>query len=243
MLITLFSPSESKCGGGIPHTASISEPLFGLDTRSVILHQYRSIMHSGNDAQRHELTGIKDPHELVRYNRTENQELMKAIERYDGVAYKHLDIGSLDQDARTYIDEHVIIFSNLYGPIRASDYIMEYKVKQGASIGSIAPEHYYKERLSTPLDAMLQAHELLDLRANYYDRFYLPRQPYTTLKFLKDGKIVSHWAKAYRGLVLRAVAKAKTESLEAFSCLEIEGLHVNEIRTKALKTEIVYTIV
>lgn len=119
---------------------------------------------------------------------------------------------------------------------------MEYKVKQGAPIGSIAPEHYYKKHFSLQLDEMLQMHELLDLRAAYYDRFYLPKQPYTTLKFLKDGKTVSHWAKAYRGLVLRAIAKAKIDSLESFLSLEIEGLHVSEIRTKALKTEIIYRI-
>lgn len=39
------------------------------------------------------------------------------------------------------------------------------------------------------------------------DKFYKITRPYTTLKFLKNRKTVSHWAKVYRGIVLRNVSK------------------------------------
>ena len=59
---------------------------------------------------------------------------------------------------------------------------------------------------------------------------------------MKDGKVVSHWAKAYRGIVLREIAKAGVESIEEFMKLPIEGLSIEEIQTKKNKTEIIYSI-
>jgi cytoplasmic iron level regulating protein YaaA (DUF328/UPF0246 family) len=84
--------------------------------------------------------------------------------------------------------------------------------------------------------------DILDLRAGYYDKFYKLTKPYTTLKFLKGGKTVSHWAKAYRGLVLRELAKNNISSMEEFMSLEIEGLSIKEIKVIKNKTEIVYNI-
>ncbi|MDX1294644.1 MAG: peroxide stress protein YaaA, partial [Sulfurimonadaceae bacterium] len=84
---------------------------------------------------------------------------------------------------------------------------------------------------------------VLDLRAGYYDKFYKPSQPFTTLKFIKGGKVVSHWAKAYRGTVLRQLALNSVDSLDDFMKLEIEGLMVKEIKKVKNKTEIVFDIV
>ena len=84
--------------------------------------------------------------------------------------------------------------------------------------------------------------DVLDLRAGFYDKFYKPTKSYTTLKFIKEGKVVSHWAKAYRGIVLREVAIAKIDNLEDFMKLSIENLSIEEIQTKKNKTEIIYNI-
>jgi cytoplasmic iron level regulating protein YaaA (DUF328/UPF0246 family) len=92
------------------------------------------------------------------------------------------------------------------------------------------------------MEAYLAEEEILDLRAGFYDKFYKPARPYTTLKFIKDGKVVSHWAKAYRGIVLREIAKAGVESIDDFMKLPIKGLSVQEIQTRKNKTEIIYDI-
>ena len=84
--------------------------------------------------------------------------------------------------------------------------------------------------------------EILDLRAGYYDKFYKVTKPYTTLKFLKNGKTISHWAKAYRGLVLRELAKNNITTIQEFLNLEIDTLQVKEIKIIKNKTEIVYNI-
>ncbi len=141
-----------------------------------------------------------------------------------------------------YIDTHVILFSNLFGPLRASDLIPEYRLKQGEAVADIKTEKFYHEHSAQLMESYLAEDEILDLRAGFYDKFYKPTKPYTTLKFIKEGKVVSHWAKAYRGIVLREIAKAGIETLEDFMKLPIEGLNIKEIQTKKNKTEIIYEI-
>ena len=120
--------------------------------------------------------------------------------------------------------------------------IPEYKLKQGEAVGEIKTEKFYHEHSAALMEVYLAKEEILDLRAGFYDKFYKPAKPYTTLKFIKDGRVVSHWAKAYRGIVLREIAKARIDSIEDFMKLPIEGLSIHEIQTKKNKTEMIYNI-
>lgn len=241
MLYTLFSPSEGKLAGGAKENNQ--DILFGYAPRTDILNTYNTLVNSGDMEMLRDLFGIKKESEILPYiEELFNAPQMPAIERYSGVAFGYLEYSSLDAAAQAYLKEQVIIFSNLYGPILGGDMIANYKVKQGNDIGTIAPDKFYNERFSYQLDLQLMGHEILDLRAGYYDKFYKPSQKFTTLKFLKEGKTVSHWAKAYRGLVLRELAKKRINTLEDFMAMEIETLKVEEIKQAKNKTEIVYSI-
>lgn len=241
MLKILFSPSEGKNSGGDEE----KKELLGSDkARQEILDEYNKIVLSSDEESIKKLFGFKKFSECEPYiNDIHNSPVMSAIERYKGVAYDYLDFNSLDENAQKYLKSNTIIFSNLYGPIYGGDTISNYKVKQGNDIGSIVPDKFYKERFTYQLDLLLAKDEILDLRAGYYDKFYKVTKPYTTLKFLKNGKTVSHWAKAYRGTVLRELAKNNINSIEEFMGLEIQGLSVAEIKVMKNKTEIVYNIV
>lgn len=242
MLYTLFSPSEGKHhGGSTDQTPSL---LFGTEARMEILRAYDALVTSGDMETIKALFGYKKEQDCLPYiGPLFDAPTLPAIERYDGVAYDYLDIASLAPDAREYLYDHAIIFSNLYGPLLGGDHIADYKVKQGNAIHGIAPDVYYKKAFSEALDTLLEAHDILDLRAGYYDKFYKPSKPFTTLKFMKEGKVVSHWAKAYRGTVLRQLALQHIDSLDDFMKLEIEGLMVNDIKQMKQKTEIVFNIV
>ena len=240
MLKILFSPSEGKNIGGDEK----KRELFGaIEARDKILKAYNQIVLSKDEELIKKLFGMKKFTDCEPYiNDIFNSPLMSAIERYQGVAYDYLRYRELDSNAQEYLKENSVIFSNLYGPLLGGDPIANYKVKQGNSIGEIAPDKFYKERFGYQLDLYLTTHEILDLRAGYYDKFYRVTKPYTTLKFLKNGKTVSHWAKAYRGIVLRECAKYNVTSIEKFMALEIEGLTVHEIKVTKNRTEIVYNI-
>ncbi len=240
MLTILFSPSEGKNKGG----NETKKELFGSDkARDEILNAYNQLIAKKDINELEKLFGIKNKNEYEPYlSGLDNSQLMCAIERYSGVAYEYLAFETLDKDAQTYLRKNVLIFSNLYGPLLGGDTIANYKVHQGVAIADITPEKYYKDRFSYQLDLYLSDKEILDLRAGYYEKFYKTDKPFTTLKFLKDGKTVSHWAKAYRGIVLREIAKHNICSLEEFHKLDIQGLHVKEILSIKNKTEIVFDI-
>lgn len=240
MLRILFSPSEGKNSGG---NETKKDLLGAVDARDEILNTYNEIVLSKDEEQIKNLFGIKKFSDCEPYiNDIHNAELMSAIQRYQGVAYDYLKYDSLDSKAQEYLKENTIIFSNLYGPLLGGDTIANYKVKQGNNIGKISPDKFYKDRFTYQLDLYLAQDEILDLRAGYYDKFYKVTKPYTTLKFLKNGKSVSHWAKAYRGTVLRELAKHTINSMEEFMSLEIKGLNVQEIKVTKNKTEIIYNI-
>ena len=241
MLKTLFSPSEGKNSGG---SETKKDLLGATNARDEILSAYNKIVLSKNEEKIKNLFGFKKFSDCEPYvNDINNSALMSAIERYQGVAYDYLEYSSLDEKAQAYLKSNTIIFSNLYGAILGGDTISNYKVKQGNSVGEIIPDKFYKDRFTYQLDLYFTNDEILDLRAGYYDKFYKVTKPYTTLKFLKGGKTVSHWAKAYRGLVLREIAKHNIQSIEEFMALEIDTLQVKEIKVTKNKTEIIYNIV
>lgn len=244
-MIILFAPSEGKRYGGNALPLSSSSFIFPAlyEKRLEVVSRYETVVQRGDYASLKELFGIKDEKEFDRYKtRLEHAPTMKAIERYDGVAYDYLAYSNLDASQQAYIDRNVILFSNLFGPIGAGDFIPDYKLKQGSMIDSMAPEKFYKKHFTDCLDELIADQEVLDLRAGFYDKFYTSRNVPMTLKFLKNGKVVSHWAKAYRGLVLRAIAHNKIESLEDFLGLEIDGLAFLESIKSDKKNEIIYTI-
>jgi len=76
------------------------------------------------------------------------------------------------------------IFSNLFAPILAGDFgVPEYKLKQSEKIGGFAPEIFYKKYFSKSMDKILNVKVYLDLRAEFYTKFYKPSSEYVTLKF------------------------------------------------------------
>jgi len=242
----LFSPAETKKSGGLDEKIREESFLFPklFEYRKDVLDRYQQYIASASDEQLSRFFGIKDYLKFKKYKANiYSQPLMKVIDRYDGVAFDYLDYSALDNDAKSYIDQNTIIFSNLFGPVLAGDIgIPEYKLKQGEKIDGFAPEVFYKKYFSKSLDEALNNEPYLDLRADFYSKFYKPSSEYVTLKFLKNDKVVSHWAKAYRGLVLKVMAENNIKSIDEFMKMEIENLSLKEIIKKGIRTEIIFDI-
>ena len=168
---------------------------------------------------------------------------VKAILRYDGVAYKHLDYRSLDSAAQEFIDKNTLIFSNLFGPVTAADMLPEYKLKQGERINGLNLEEFYRQNFSGEIDEWLGDDDILDLRAEFYEKFYRIQKPFATFKFLKNGKVVSHYAKAYRGIVLKQVAQNQVKNFGDLCKMDIENLHFIDVKKTGLKSEFLVQIV
>jgi cytoplasmic iron level regulating protein YaaA (DUF328/UPF0246 family) len=240
----LLAPSETKRPGG-EGVLQVDTLLFNELTpvRTSLLERYSEIIQKGDIALLSKMFGLKKEADILAHRiDILRAPVMKAIRRYTGVAFDHLAYDELDEKAQAYIDTHVILNSNLFGFLRADDHIPPYRLKQGEPVGDMKVDTIFRQYGAPLMEAYLADEEILDLRAGYYDKFYKPAKAYTTLKFVKNGKVVSHWAKAYRGIVLREIAKAGVKTLRDALALPIEGLKLLEIQTKGNRQEVIYAI-
>jgi len=133
----LLAPSETKREGGDKkfdlNSLSLSSKL--KESRNKLLQEYIHIVTSNKIEKIKNLTGIKKEKELEKYKKDISKEsAIKAIKRYTGVAFDYIDYPSLNSDAQNFIDNNVYIFSNLFGVLKANDYIPLYKIKQGETL-------------------------------------------------------------------------------------------------------------
>ena len=198
----LFSPSEAKTAVSSNKFIDRSDFIFPnlYEKRCEILKIYDDFLQTATVEKILKLFGVKKlTDEPSLRESLFKKGAIKAVLRYDGVAYKHLDYRSLDSAAQDFIDKNTLIFSNLFGPVLAADALPEYKLKQGERIDGLNLEEFYRQNFSGEIDGWLEDDDILDLRAEFYEKFYRIRKPFATFKFLKNGKVVSHYAKLTAG--------------------------------------------
>ena len=242
----LFSPSETKIAGGEETSFDKNSFIFPelFEKRMEIVKQYNDFITSASKEELIKLFGTKKEDIIKQYSKDLfKTPTMKVIQRYDGVAFDYLEYSKLKSNEKTYIDENVLIFSNLFGVLKAGDLgLPDYKLKQGETFSNLKIEKFYMDNFSKVLDEYLENEDIIDLRAGFYEKFYKIEKSYTTMKFIKDGKVVSHWAKAYRGIILKLLAQNDIKTIDELMNMQIENLQIEEIKKQKLKTEIVYSI-
>ncbi|WP_333803230.1 YaaA family protein [Sulfurospirillum sp.] len=243
----LFSPSETKRAlntDQVIHENSFVFPYL-YEKRISVLNQYQTLLDKGDLSQLQQLFGLKDEQKVTLQAEKNifSSLTCKSIQRYSGIAYDHLSFETLDESARIYIENNVMIFSNLFGPLLARDFIPDYKLQQGESLSGFKTELFYKEHFSDAITSFLENETILDLRAGFYEKFYTLKRPYLTMKFLKKGKVVSHFAKAYRGEVLREIAIQQPSNENDLGKICFKGLRISEILEQKLKREYVFDII
>lgn len=242
----LFSPSEAK--SDLKVNKSISEESFIFpqlfEKRVYIVKKLIAFLKNSTSNNIEKFFGIKNSVESEKLSKLDilSSSTCKAIQRYNGVAYQYLDFDTLDKSQQDWICENTIIFSNLFGPIKAGDNLPYYRFKQGATLDSFKPELFYKENFSEAINSYIGSNLVIDLRAGFYEKFYTLTCKHITMKFTKNGKVVSHWAKAYRGKVLKALAKYQPQTIEEFENINFDGLSIEEIIEKKLKREYTFKI-
>jgi cytoplasmic iron level regulating protein YaaA (DUF328/UPF0246 family) len=246
MLKVLFSPSEDKSITS-PYKDTLENSLWiceKFQNRKECINIYNKILFDRDEKELQKLFGLKNKKEINEFLPIDfiTCKTQKAVLRYTGVAYDNLKYTSLDVSAQEFIDKNVMIFSNLFGPILAGDKVPYYKLKQGESLRGFDTASHYKKTFSDKIDEWLGNNFVVDLRAVFYEKFYSLKKPHVAIKFYKNGKILSHFAKAYRGAVLRSLATYRPQNIFDFEQINFENLHVKEIKKIALKTEYSFEI-
>jgi hypothetical protein len=241
----LFSPSEAK--SEISNLDSIDNNSFFLpeiyEKRLKVIKIYQEYINTAEDKNLEKLFGLKSE-EIQKYKiDLTNSKTTKAVKRYTGVAYKHLNYDSLDETSQKFIDENVIIFSNIFGAILAKDRVPFYKLKQGEKIDKFDIAKFYKKEMTKVLDKFLEDEFIIDLRAGFYEKFYTIKSDYITMKFIKNNKVLSHFAKAYRGEVLRTIAIHQIKNKNELLDINFDGVSFKEIKEIKNKKELVFEII
>ena len=145
-----------------------------------------------------------------------------AAEIYRGVLYEALDAGGLPAPARAWLGRSAVVFSGLWGVVRLDDRIPAYRCSVGVTlpppVGGLAA--YWKKLLPAALTPAAAAGPVLDLRSGAYAAMGTPPgADVATVRVLHERtvggvprrSVVSHFNKATKGRLVRALAEAGVE--------------------------------
>jgi cytoplasmic iron level regulating protein YaaA (DUF328/UPF0246 family) len=144
-----------------------------------------------------------------------------AIDVYSGVLYQALDWGSLSPTAKARGDKSILIVSAIFGVLRPSDVIPNYKAKIKNSD--------WKALLKPVLDG-LKTDLIIDCRSSTYAGVWQspPDRTVAVRVFKKDkGKIsvITHLSKKYRGELTRELLKSGKSPKTPAELLKIAEKH------------------
>ena len=221
----LLPPSEGKATGGKgPPWESVDQSFPTLaDPRREVVNALVEAM-GGSPEARFKLLGVKaaKAEEATAANLVvATAPTMPAIDRYTGVLYDALDYLSLTAKVRRGVDRQVVVFSGLWGVVRPTDPIPDYKLKMGASLPGLGkPARFWKPLIS---DAMADAvaasgtNTVWDLLPNEHTAAWDPSVAGRRIRVrflddvVKNGErtlvTVSHWNKLLKGALVRHVVE------------------------------------
>lgn len=234
----LFSPSESKIilkESSQVHQGDLSQEITDLHQK------YLNFVRNADLIELQKMWGYKKLEDVFQTKALSLESYtFPAIRFYRGVAYEALDFDTLQEDEQNFLFDSVMIFSNLFGAVSAKEELPFYKLKQGEGFGDFKSKDLYQLKEES-LDRLLDQECVVDLRAEFYQKLYKIKTHHFTFDFLKNNKRVSHYAKHYRGMILREIAKEKgikniTQRLEAV------GLKYLQTKEERNQTKLIFAV-
>lgn len=135
---------------------------------------------------------------------------LTAAALYTGVLYENLDLGSLIGVARERAEESVFIFSGLWGVLRITDRVPPYRLSMGVNLpplGGLAA--FWRPFVSDELDRLPGL--VVDLRSAAFAGAWRPGERSVAVRVFRDGRVVSHMAKATRGKIARSLLRTNAD--------------------------------
>jgi len=164
------------------------------------------------------------PEKALTFHR-QNQDIFKsrcavAIERYTGVVYEHIDWMTLNDKDQKFMDNHIYIFSGLFGLLTPKTLIPDYKLKMNV----LSLQHHWNPVLT---EALKDEDQIIDLLPQVHRKAYNANDNVTTVDFMVVNKgkktAAGHFGKAVKGKFIRYIAQNKITSTDDFSDFEYEG--------------------
>jgi cytoplasmic iron level regulating protein YaaA (DUF328/UPF0246 family) len=220
--MVLLPPSETKRGGGDGPPLALQALGFPdlNPLRSALVAELVEL--AGDRQACRSALGIsaRQDGEIERNAALRTSPTMPAIDRYTGVLYDALDIGSLKGAAAQRARARLAVGSALFGLLRADDPIPAYRLSAASKLPDGQTLAARWRPLLEPVLARVAAGELVvDLRSGSYAA--LGRVPgavdVDVLAEHPDGRrtVVSHFNKAHKGRLARVLAAGRSEPGDA----------------------------
>lgn len=166
----------------------------------------------------------------------DNKVSYKAYEMYNGLSFRYLDVYSLDNIAKKYLDQNLLICSALYGPINADKLVKPYRLdfhsrlKVDDSTLKTFWKDKYDEHLS-PKDLVLNL-----ASKEFAEIFNQSKYHWINFEFYEEnnGNLKSHStiSKKGRGYILRQFAIKNIQSVEDIFNTKFENYDISKDSTK-----------
>lgn len=231
-LLVLLPPSETKTDGGNSRISStLSWPELEPVRHGVVTDLIHQATNSDPEAAAKALkiSAKQAATELARNRNLANAPLKPAIERYTGVLFDAIDVQSLSDDQRWWMETHVAIHSAAYGLVYAGDCIPAYRCSYNSNVGGTA----LKRRWQSPISEALASHDgpIIDLRSKgYVGLGPLPAREQAVWmnvrERLPDGTLrsLNHFNKAAKGRFVRLLAERLAAHPEPQTLTEVFDL-------------------
>lgn len=183
-----------------------------------------------NDEELKELYKISDKvlKEVKEYIKSfGKKESYRAIEMYSGLSFRNLDVTSLKEDDRKYLEERLKILSAFYGPISPEKLIRPYRLDFNTKIkiDGMSLKKFWKDDFNNSFE---EGEVILNLASNEFSSL-LNRKKFKIYDFefceKKGNQLKTHStiSKKARGLMLRYLCQKKVEDVEEIKKFDLVG--------------------
>jgi cytoplasmic iron level regulating protein YaaA (DUF328/UPF0246 family) len=221
-VIVLLPPSETKHAGGDGpplRLEALSSPELG-PLREALIDEVVEL--AGDQPACRRALGISESQgaEIERNAGLRSAATLPAIDRYTGVLYDALDIGSLRGASAIRARNRLAVGSALFGLLRADDPVPAYRLSATSKLpGRPTLAARWRPLLEPVLAHIASTDLVVDLRSGSYAA--LGRLPGAVKVDVaaehSDGRrtVVSHFNKAHKGRLARALAATRSEPDDA----------------------------
>ncbi|WP_433431426.1 YaaA family protein [Nonomuraea sp. CA-141351] len=207
-MLILLPPSEGKASDGSgPPVGELSFPALDKARKRVL----NALTRASKRRDALDVLGLTPglAGELAKNAALKTAPTLPAADLYTGVLYDNLGLSTLEDEPRRRAEESVLIFSGLWGVVRITDHIPPYRLSMGVNLpplGGLAM--FWRPLITKALDRAPGL--VVDLRSATYAGAWQAGERSVTVRVFRDGKVVSHMAKATRGEIARALLRHDT---------------------------------
>ncbi|KAA0109730.1 peroxide stress protein YaaA [Mycolicibacterium sp. P9-22] len=221
-MIVLLPPSETKRSGGDGPPLRLDRLSFPAltDVRTELTGEVVALAADVPACRRALGLTAKQDTEIERNAALMTTPTLPAIDRYTGVLYDALDVGSLRGVSAARARARLAVGSALFGLLRADDPVPPYRLSASSKLpGRPTLAARWKPALEPALAGIATEHLVVDLRSGSYAA--LGRLDgavrVNVLAEHTDGHrtTVSHFNKAHKGKLARALASTRSEPDDA----------------------------